>query len=109
MRQCESREPCAGKLARMVRRKVAGNTVWLCAGYPSYFVVLCRTEQDAIEAQETISVWLQIRGLQLSTEKTRIVHLKDGFDFLGFNVRIYPSRKTKSGWITLIKPSKKSV
>jgi RNA-directed DNA polymerase len=77
--------------------------------YAADFVVLCKTEQDAIKAQETIASWLQVRGLQLSTDKTRIVHLKDGFDFLGFNIRIYPSQKTKSGWKTLIRPSRKSV
>jgi RNA-directed DNA polymerase len=45
----------------------------------------------------------------LATEKTNIVTLAEGFDFLGFNIRIYPSTQNKSGWKTLIKPSKKSV
>jgi RNA-directed DNA polymerase len=77
--------------------------------YADDFVVMCPTEQDAIEAQNIISAWLAVRGLELSTEKTRIVQLKDGFDFLGFNIRIYLSAKTTSGWKTLIRPSKQSV
>ncbi len=98
--------------ALSVKRRKRGwlvNTQYAVVRYADDFVVLCETEQEAIKAQETMSAWLQIRGLQLSTDKTRIVHVKDGFDFLGFNIRIYSSHKTKSGWITLIKPSKKSV
>src|SRR5579871_2798279 len=76
--------------------------------YADDFVVLCDTEQDAIKAQDAIAAWLTTRGLQLSSDKTRIVHIKDGFDFLGFNIRNYQTTKTQSGWKTLIKPSKKS-
>ena len=77
--------------------------------YAGDFVVLCETEQDAVLTQEIVSNWLAIRGLQFSTDKTRFVHLTDGFDFLGFNIRNYPTSKTKSGWVTLTKPSKEMV
>jgi RNA-directed DNA polymerase len=43
------------------------------------------------------------RGLELSTEKTTITHIEDGFDFLGQNVRRYSHGKL---WI---KPSKKNI
>ena len=49
------------------------------------------------------------RGLTLSDEKTKIVHLSQGFDFLGFNIRHYKDTTTKTGLKLLIKPSKKSV
>ena len=49
------------------------------------------------------------RGLTFSDEKTRIVHLSEGFDFLGFNIRQYPVSHTKTGWKLLTKPSKKSM
>jgi RNA-directed DNA polymerase len=42
------------------------------------------------------------RGLAFNEEKTRIVRLEDGFDFLGFNVRRYRRK-------LLIKPSKAAV
>ncbi len=77
--------------------------------YADDFVVMCDKEETAKNALKTLSEWLANRGLQLSTEKTRIVTLSEGFDFLGFNIRIYTSKLTKSGWKTLIKPSKKSV
>jgi RNA-directed DNA polymerase len=77
--------------------------------YADDFVVMCQTEKDAEEAKGIISEWLAVRGLQLSTEKTRVIQLQNGYDFLGFNIRIYPSAKTTSGWKILIKPSNKSV
>lgn len=49
------------------------------------------------------------RGLELSPEKTRIVHTTDGFDFLGFNIRQYEKpNSSKRGWKLLITPSKES-
>jgi RNA-directed DNA polymerase len=50
----------------------------------------------------TIINFLKGRGLELSLEKTKITHINDGFDFLGFNIRKY-------GGKLLIKPSQSSV
>jgi RNA-directed DNA polymerase len=77
--------------------------------YADDFVVMCATEAIAQQAQERLTAWLAVRGLQLSPEKTHIVHLSKGFDFLGFHIRLYPTRKTKKGWKALVMPSKKSV
>ena len=56
--------------------------------------------------EDTVRPWivafLSQRGLELSPEKTRVTHIDDGFDFLGWNFRKY------SGTL-LIKPSKKNV
>lgn len=60
--------------------------------YADDFVVLCESEQDARQSQQDLTSWLKTRGLELSPEKTRVVHLDDGFDFLGFNVRRYAVR-----------------
>ena len=43
-------------------------------------------------------------GLSFNEDKTRIAHLSDGFDFLGFNVRHY-----RNPGKLLIKPSKAAV
>jgi len=45
---------------------------------------------------------LSERGLKISEEKTRIVHIGDGFNFLGFNLRQYKGK-------LLIKPQKEKV
>jgi RNA-directed DNA polymerase len=77
--------------------------------YADDFVVFCESEEDARECKRILTEWLATRGLELSAEKTRIVSLEEGFDFLGFNVRRYKVHDRKSGYKTLIKPSKGSI
>lgn len=55
--------------------------------YADDFVVLCQTEQQAKEALElTKRILEQEMHLELSPEKTKICHISDGFDFLGFHL-----------------------
>ncbi len=54
------------------------------------------------EVQPATESFLAERGLALSPEKTHIVHIDEGFDFLGQNVRKYKGK-------LLIKPSGKSI
>ena len=78
--------------------------------YADDFAALCESKEDAEEVIEILRTWLRQRGLELSADKTKIVHLSEGFDFLGFNIRHYRADKTsKTGWKLLIKPSKESV
>jgi RNA-directed DNA polymerase len=78
--------------------------------YADDWVMFCESKEDALAARRQAQEWLLKRGLHLSEEKTRIVHLSEGFDFLGFNIRHYPApNTTKSGYKLLIKPSKESV
>jgi len=70
--------------------------------YADDFLVIAPTQEIAEEAREIIRVFLAERGLELSTEKTVITHINDGFDFLGYNFRKYKG-------MLLIKPSKKSI
>jgi RNA-directed DNA polymerase len=50
-----------------------------------------------------LAKFLADRGLELSAAKTRIVHIDDGFDFLGFNIRRFPNGKL------LVRPQKEKV
>jgi len=50
----------------------------------------------------TVISFLKERGLELSTEKTLITNINEGFDFLGFNLRKYKNK-------LLIKPGKKGI
>ena len=95
-----------------IKRNTIGRTVGQLAvvRYADDFVVFCETKEAAEQVIETLRQWLQQRGLELSSEKTRIVHLTEGFDFLGFNVRLYATpQTTRTGWKLLIKPSRASV
>ena len=60
-------------------------------------------EQLENEVKPVVERFLVERGLELSVEKTRIVHVGEGFDFLGQHVRKYGNGKV------LTCPSKKSV
>jgi RNA-directed DNA polymerase len=77
--------------------------------YADDFVVCCESRNDAEQVLVLLKDWLADRGLTLSEEKTRIVHLTDGFDFLGFTVRRYRVPHTRTGHKLLITPSKAAV
>ena len=70
--------------------------------YADDVVVLCHSQEQAARVKAQLAEWLAPRGLAFNEDKTKIVHLSEGFDFLGFNVRRY-NRKL------LIKPSKAAV
>ena len=71
--------------------------------YADDFVICCHTRQQAEDTRERLAGWLAGRGLALNEDKTAIVHLTQGFDFLGWNFRRYPNGKL------LIKPSKAAI
>jgi RNA-directed DNA polymerase len=54
------------------------------------------------EIKPAVKSFLSERGLELSEEKTKLTHIKDGFDFLGFNIRKYKGK-------LLTKPSKTAI
>lgn len=72
--------------------------------YADDFIVTAR-DKETIEniLLPLIQQFMSERGLTLSEEKTKITHINDGFDFLGFNIRKYPNGKV------LTKPSKDSM
>jgi RNA-directed DNA polymerase len=87
--------------------KIAGKRA--VVRYADDFVVFCESREDAVAVTEELTGWLRVRGLALSPGKTRIVHLTEGFNFLGFNVRLYEVAASKHGYKLFIKPSKESV
>jgi RNA-directed DNA polymerase len=66
--------------------------------------VITGASQELLETEikPWVEAFLQERGLRLSAAKTRIVHIDQGFDFVGWNFRKYDGK-------LLIKPSKKNV
>jgi RNA-directed DNA polymerase len=70
--------------------------------YADDLLALCHSQEQAEAVKERLARWLAPRGLVFNEDKTRIVNLDDGFDFLGFTVR------RQSGKL-LIKPSKSAV
>jgi RNA-directed DNA polymerase len=70
--------------------------------YADDLVAFCHTRQEAEQIKARLASWLAPRGLAFNEDKTRIVTLDQGFDFLWFNVRQYRGK-------LLIKPSKAAV
>lgn len=77
--------------------------------YADDFIVCTKSESSCIKAKKIINDWLNIRGLTLSEEKTKILHINEGFDFLGFNIRQYNTKSTRRGVTLLVKPSKDTI
>jgi RNA-directed DNA polymerase len=71
--------------------------------YADDLAVLCASRAQAEQARDRLAGWLEPRGLAFNEAKTRIVHLSQGFDFLGFSIRRYPNGKL------LTKPSKEAM
>ncbi|MFD7499018.1 group II intron reverse transcriptase/maturase [Streptomyces sp. NPDC059832] len=69
------------------RRRKHGLGTWRLVRYADDFVVMVHgTREHVEELRGQVSEVLATMGLVLSPSKTRIVHLADGFDFLGFRV-----------------------
>jgi len=66
--------------------------------YADDLVVCCHSRQQAEQVRARLAEWLEPRGLAFNEAKTRIVHLSEGFGFLGFDLRRHPNGKL------LIKP-----
>jgi RNA-directed DNA polymerase len=56
-------------------------------------VAMCGSREQAEQVKQRLAVWLAPRGLRINEDKTRIVFLEDGFDFLGFHIRRYRNGK----------------
>jgi RNA-directed DNA polymerase len=82
-------------------KTVAGSPI--VVRYADDLVALCHSAEQAQQVKDDLARWLAPRGLAFNEDKTRVVGLDEGFDFLGFNVRRYRNGKL------LIKPSKAAV
>jgi len=60
--------------------------------YADDFVVIHENKEVIEESKRFIGKWLEVRGLTLSEEKTKIVHSTEGFDFLGHHIRHYENQ-----------------
>jgi RNA-directed DNA polymerase len=75
--------------------------------YADDYVAMCHSREQAEQVKADLTAWLEPRGLRFNEDKTRIVHVEDGFSFLGFHIRRYVDRQGSAK--LLIKPSKESV
>jgi RNA-directed DNA polymerase len=85
--------------ARRARRRRQGLPTWRIIRYADDFVVLVHGTCADVEAvREDVGRVLEPLGLRLSPAKTRIVHLAEGFDFLGFRIQWRRKKGTTGKW-----------
>ena len=91
------------------RRKRQGMPNFRLVRYADDFVVLVTGRREHAEQLRTeMASVLAPMGLRLSPEKTRVVHIEDGFDFLGFHIRRM-RRRGSNKWFVYTRPSKKAI
>ena len=98
MSTCTSRGGRAGSMSTAYlrsRRRVKGLPRWRVVRYADDFVVLVHGTRADVEAlREDVAGVLAPLGLRLSAAKTQVVHMSDGFDFLGFHIQWKRKRGT---------------
>ena len=91
------------------RHRQRGGATFRLTRYADDFVVMVNGTRDHAEnLWDEIGAILDRIGLRLAPEKTRIVHIDEGFDFLGFRVQRYRQYGSDRRLIYTF-PSKKSL
>jgi RNA-directed DNA polymerase len=94
---------------RRKRRGWKGLGNWRLIRYADDFVVLVHGTRDNTEAlRAQVAEVLAPVGLSLSEEKTTVVNMDEGFDFLGFRIQRHRQRGTDKRYIYTY-PSKKAL
>jgi RNA-directed DNA polymerase len=91
------------------RRRRHGLGSWKLVRYADDFVVCVNGERAHAEAlRDEVARVLAPLGLRLAPDKTRVVHIDEGFDFLGFHIRRMRKRGTGKRYVYTV-PSRKAV
>ena len=102
--------PCLMNVALHGMEEAAGVRYWegatlraapgtpVLVRYADDVLALCHTREQAEHVKQRLARWLEPRGLAFNEAKTRITHLDQGVDFLGFEIRRYRGKLlTKPG------------
>ena len=85
--------------ARYDRRRRGLSTYRLIRYADDFVVVVAGTREHAEEVRAQAEQALAPMGLRLSEDKTRIVHIDEGFDFLGFRIRRHRKRGSERRYV----------
>jgi RNA-directed DNA polymerase len=91
------------------KRRRKGLGTWRLVRYADDWVILVNGTRAHAEAlREEAAAVLAPLGLRLAEEKTRVVHIDEGFDFLGFTIRRMRKRGTEKHYVYTV-PSRTAV
>jgi len=94
--------------ARQHRRRKGLPTYRLVRYADDFVVMVSGTRAHAEAMRAEVTAVLSPIGLRLSEEKTRVVHIDEGFDFLGFRIQRQPKRGSNKRFVYTW-PSKKAL
>jgi RNA-directed DNA polymerase len=98
-----------GTKSQRDKRRRSGQGCWRLVRYADDFVVMVSGEHRHAEAlREEVTAVLAPLGLQLASEKTRVVRIDEGFDFLSFTIRKMVKRGTQKRYVYTV-PSRKAI
>lgn len=105
----QSWQATMGTVMRRRTRRRKGLGCWRLVRYADDFVIMVAGTRDNAQALlAEVATVLAPMGLNLAPQKTHVVHVNDGFDFLGFHIRRRRKRGTDK-WYTYTYPSRKSL
>jgi len=91
------------------KRRRHGQGNWKLVRYADDLVLMVSGDRHHAEAlREEVAAVLAPLGLRLAPEKTRVVHIDEGFDFLGFHIRRMRKRGAQKHY-ACTKPSRKAI
>ncbi len=91
------------------RRQRTGEGCWKLVRYADDFVLVVNgTRAHAQALLPVVATVIAPMGLTLAADKTRVVHIDDGFDFLGFTIRRMRKRGTSKQYVYTV-PSRKAI
>lgn len=95
---------------KRAKARRAGTPAMKIVRYADDFVVMVNgTHGDAEALYDEVTAVLAPMGLRLSEEKTRVCHIDDGFDFLGWHIQRRNRRGTNGKKAVYTYPSKKAL
>jgi RNA-directed DNA polymerase len=98
-----------GSFRQRANRRRQGKGNWKLVRYADDLVLMVWGDRHHAEAlREEVSAAIAPVGLRLAPDKTRVVHLDEGFVFLGFTIRRLRKRGTQKYYVYTT-PSRKAV
>jgi RNA-directed DNA polymerase len=90
---CAKWDAHGGEHQRRAHRRRGGATYRIVRYADDFVIMVCGAQEHADALWDEVAEVLAPLGLRLSPSKTRVCHIDDGFDFLGFHIQ----RRTKKG------------
>jgi RNA-directed DNA polymerase len=98
-----------GSYYQRAKRRKSGQGNWKVIRYADDLVLMVSGDRHHAEAlREEVAAVLAPLGLRLAPEKTRVVHIDEGFVFLGFDIRRMRKRGTQKHYVYTT-PSRKAI